>query len=129
MFSAELVGGLVVHVLGESRQGCVSDVIHPGSAKHLHDVLTGIGHEGPPHLQILAPALLGLGHACHRKLCVRAKASQHELGALDVLHTGTEGSAALASAATLNKILTGNTDRRGFVTNEHRYLTVAQQPG
>jgi len=51
------------------------------------------------------------------------------LGALDVLHTGTDGSTALASAATLNKILTGNTDHRGFVTNEHRYLTVAQQPG
>ena len=46
MVSTELVGGLVVHVLGESRQGCVSDVIHPGPAKHLHDVLTGIGHEG-----------------------------------------------------------------------------------
>ena len=37
----ELVGGLSVHVLGESRQGCVSDVIHPGPAKHLHDLLTG----------------------------------------------------------------------------------------
>src|SRR5215469_3449208 len=33
MVSAELVGGLVVHLLGESRQGCVSDVIHPGPAK------------------------------------------------------------------------------------------------
>ena len=50
MRSAELVGGLVVHLLGQSRQGCVSDVIHPGSAKHLHDVLTGIGHEGTTSL-------------------------------------------------------------------------------
>ena len=46
MCSAELVDGLIVHLLGESRQGCVSDVIHPGPAKHLHDLLTGIGHEG-----------------------------------------------------------------------------------
>lgn len=32
----------------------------------------------------------------------------------------------LASAATLNRVLAGNVDRRGFVTNEHRYLAVAQ---
>jgi hypothetical protein len=51
------------------------------------------------------------------------------LGALDVRHTDTDGSAALASAATLNKILAGNTDHLGFVTNEHRYLAVAQQSG
>src|SRR5438477_9131133 len=46
MCSAELVDGLIVHLLGESRQGCVSDVIHPGPPKHLHDLLTRIGHEG-----------------------------------------------------------------------------------
>jgi Methyltransferase domain len=48
------------------------------------------------------------------------------LGALDVLHADIDGTAAVASADALNKILDGNVDERGFVTNEHRYLVVAQ---
>jgi len=35
--------------------------------------------------------------------------------------------AALGSAAMLNRVLAGNVDERGFVTNEHRYLAVAQR--
>ena len=37
-----------------------------------------------------------------------------------------DGKSALASAVTLNQILAGNVDNRGFVTNEHRYLAVTQ---
>jgi hypothetical protein len=37
-----------------------------------------------------------------------------------------DGRAALASAATLNRVLAGNVDEREFVTNEHRYLAIAQ---
>ena len=48
------------------------------------------------------------------------------LGALDVLHADIDGTAAVASAAALNRVLDGNVDERGFVTNEHRYLVVAQ---
>jgi SAM-dependent methyltransferase len=48
------------------------------------------------------------------------------LSALDVLHADLDGSAALSDAAALNSILAGNVDERGFVTNEHRYLAVAQ---
>jgi Methyltransferase domain len=52
------------------------------------------------------------------------------LSALDVLHAALDGSAALASASVLNRILAGNVDERGFITNEHRYLAVAQSaPG
>jgi SAM-dependent methyltransferase len=51
------------------------------------------------------------------------------LNALDSLHADIEGSAALASAATLNRVLAGNVDERGFVTNEHRYLAIAQLSG
>lgn len=52
------------------------------------------------------------------------------LNALDALHADLDGSAALASAAVLNRILAGNVDERGFITNEHRYLAVAQSaPG
>ena len=43
-----------------------------------------------------------------------------------------DGQSALASAATLTRVLAGNVDERGFVTNEHRYLAIAQsvrEPG
>lgn len=51
------------------------------------------------------------------------------LNALDSLHADVAGSAALASAAILNRVLAGNVDERGFVTNEHRYLAIAQSAG
>jgi SAM-dependent methyltransferase len=51
------------------------------------------------------------------------------LRGLDDLHADLDGSAALASAAALNQVLAGNVDERGFVTNEHRYLTVATTHG
>ncbi len=38
-----------------------------------------------------------------------------------------DGQSALASAAILNRVLAGNVDERGFVTNEHRYLAIAQR--
>jgi SAM-dependent methyltransferase len=46
--------------------------------------------------------------------------------ALDLAHADLDGRSALASAATLNRVLAGNVDERGFVTNEHRYLAIAQ---
>lgn len=48
------------------------------------------------------------------------------LKGLDCLHADVQGADALASAAILNRILAGNVDERGFVTNEHRYLAIAQ---
>jgi SAM-dependent methyltransferase len=48
------------------------------------------------------------------------------LNALDPAHADIDGQSALASVATLNQILAGNVDERGFVTNEHRYLAIAQ---
>ncbi|HUB40337.1 MAG TPA: class I SAM-dependent methyltransferase [Streptosporangiaceae bacterium] len=51
------------------------------------------------------------------------------LNALDLAHADLAGSAGIASAATFNEILAGNVDRRGFVTNEHRYLAIGQAPG
>jgi SAM-dependent methyltransferase len=50
------------------------------------------------------------------------------LNALDVAHADVDGRSALASAAMLNRVLAGNVDERGFVTNEHRYLATAQNP-
>ena len=51
------------------------------------------------------------------------------LRGLDGLHADLDGSAALASAAALNRVLARNVDERGFVTNEHRYLAVATSHG
>jgi SAM-dependent methyltransferase len=48
------------------------------------------------------------------------------LNALDANHADVDGTSALASAASLNRVLAGNVDERGFATNEHRYLAVAQ---
>ena len=50
------------------------------------------------------------------------------LNALDPAHADIDGRSALASAAILNRVLAGNVDERGFVTNEHRYLAIAQRP-
>ena len=49
------------------------------------------------------------------------------LNALDAGHADVDGRSALASAAILNRVLAGNVDERGFATNEHRYLAVAQR--
>ena len=48
------------------------------------------------------------------------------LNALDMLHAGMDGAKGLKDAAVLNHILEGNVDDRGFTTNEHRYLVIAQ---
>jgi SAM-dependent methyltransferase len=50
------------------------------------------------------------------------------LHALDANHADVDGKSALASAAILNRVLAGNVDERGFATNEHRYLAIAQSP-
>lgn len=47
------------------------------------------------------------------------------LNGLDPAHADIDGPSALASAAILNRVLAGNVDDRGFVTNEHRYLAIA----
>jgi SAM-dependent methyltransferase len=46
--------------------------------------------------------------------------------ALDVQHSDIDGARAIATAQDLNRVLDGHVDHRGFVTNEHRYLLVAQ---
>jgi SAM-dependent methyltransferase len=48
------------------------------------------------------------------------------LQALDMLHSDLDGGKALENVDTLNKIIKGNVDQRGFITNEHRYLAIAQ---
>lgn len=48
------------------------------------------------------------------------------LNALDPAHADVDGQPDLAGAAILNRVLAGNVDERGFVTNEHRYLAIAQ---
>jgi SAM-dependent methyltransferase len=49
------------------------------------------------------------------------------LNALDPAYADIDGPSALASAAILNRVLAGNVNEHGFVTNEHRYLAIAQR--
>jgi SAM-dependent methyltransferase len=49
------------------------------------------------------------------------------LNALDPAHADVDGQSALLNAEVLNRVLAGNVDERGFVTNEHRYLAIAQR--
>jgi hypothetical protein len=49
------------------------------------------------------------------------------LQALDVLHSDLDGAAALTHVDILNSILANNVDERGFITNEARYLVIAQR--
>ena len=53
------------------------------------------------------------------------------LQALDVLHSDLDGAAAFTHVDILNSILANNVDERGFITNEARYLVIAQrrEPG
>jgi SAM-dependent methyltransferase len=48
------------------------------------------------------------------------------LTALDALHADLAANEAVSQATTLNNILRGHVDDRGFVTNEQRYLAIAQ---
>lgn len=49
------------------------------------------------------------------------------LNALDMLHSDLPGAKALEDADHFNKILKGNVDDRGFITNEHRYLAIVRK--
>ena len=49
------------------------------------------------------------------------------LQALDGLHSDLEGAAAISQVDALNSVLANNVDQRGFITNEARYLVIAQR--
>lgn len=49
------------------------------------------------------------------------------LHALDMLHADFQGSETLKNVKLFNQILEGNINESGFVTNEHRYLAIAQK--
>ncbi|GAA4267761.1 class I SAM-dependent methyltransferase [Frondihabitans peucedani] len=49
------------------------------------------------------------------------------LRALDTLHADIDGARAIGDASSLNAILQNNVSADGFVTNEHRYLAIAEK--
>jgi SAM-dependent methyltransferase len=49
------------------------------------------------------------------------------LQALDLMHADLPGGRLTGDADAFNQLLAGNVDERGFVTNEHRYMVVAQR--
>jgi SAM-dependent methyltransferase len=87
---------------------------------------------GPPPIQRRAIASSGLRVLAFMEYEVEYVVSDIEslvfwLNALDAMHADVDGKAALASADMLNRVLAGNVDERGFVTNEHRYLAITQR--
>jgi SAM-dependent methyltransferase len=86
---------------------------------------------GPPPIQRQAIAASGLRLLAFMEYDVEYVVPDIEslvfwLNALDANHADVDGKSALASAAILNRVLAGNVDERGFVTNEHRYLAITQ---
>lgn len=49
------------------------------------------------------------------------------LQALDLMHADVPGGALIGDVDVFNRMLAGNVDGRGFVTNEHRSMVVAQR--
>jgi hypothetical protein len=49
------------------------------------------------------------------------------LQALDLMHADIPGGKLIGDAGAFNRMLAGNVDERGFVTNEHRSMIVAQR--
>jgi hypothetical protein len=87
--------------------------------------------QGPPAVQRQSFAASGLRLLAFLEYDVEYVVRDIEslvfwLNALDLDHADVDGRSALASAVTLNRILAGSVDERGFVTNEHRYLVVTQ---
>ena len=87
---------------------------------------------GPPAIQPQPIAASGLRPLAFMEYDVEYVVRDIEslvfwLNALDAAHADVDGRSALASAAILNRVLAGNVDERGFVTNEHRYLAIAQR--
>jgi SAM-dependent methyltransferase len=110
-------GYFVTQQVGERNMACVKAALgQPAS---------------PPAIQRQAIAASGLRLLAFMEYDVEYVVRDIEslifwLNALDPGHADVDGQSALASAAVLNRVLAGNVDARGFVTNEHRYLAVVQ---
>ena len=110
-------GYFITQQVGERNMACVKAALgQPAS---------------PPAIQRRAIAASGLRLQAFMEYDVEYVVCDIEslvfwLNALDAGHADVDGQSALASAAILNRVLAGNVDGRGFVTNEHRYLAVTQ---
>jgi SAM-dependent methyltransferase len=110
-------GYFVTQQVGERNMACVKAALGQPTS--------------PPPIQRQAIAASGLRPLAFMEYDVEYVVRDIEslvfwLNALDMGHADVDGQSALASAAILNRVLAGNVDERGFVTNEHRYLAVAQ---
>jgi SAM-dependent methyltransferase len=110
-------GYFITQQVGERNMACVKAALGQPSA--------------PPPIQPQAIAASGLQPLAFMEYDVEYVVPDIEslvfwLNALDPGHADVDGQSALASAMALNRVLAGNVDERGFVTNEHRYLAIAQ---
>jgi hypothetical protein len=111
-------GYFITQQVGERNMACVKSVLaQPAS---------------PPPIGLQAIVASGLRPLAFLEYDVEYVVQDIEslvfwLNALDPAHADLDGQSALASATILNQVLAGNVDERGFVTNEHRYLAIAQR--
>jgi SAM-dependent methyltransferase len=110
-------GYFITQQVGEWNMACVKEALDRSAS--------------PPSIQRQAIAASGLRPLAFMEYDVEYVVRDIEslvfwLHALDVAHADVDGRSALANSATLNRVLAGNVDERGFVTNEHRYLAIAQ---
>jgi hypothetical protein len=112
-------GYFITQQVGERNMACVKDALGEP--------------DGLPAISSQALAGAGLGVVAFCEYDVEYVVRDVEslvfwLNALDLAHADMAGAAVVTSAAAFNKVLARNVDRRGFVTNEHRYLAIGQAP-
>ena len=120
----------------------VADHLRPGGwfitqqvgEKNMRNVKAALGHKSQPATisaaQLEATSGLALQAFCEydvEYVVHDIESLVFWLTALDLSHADFDGQSAVASTEILNRILRGNVDHRGFVTNEHRYLVVARR--
>jgi hypothetical protein len=107
-------------VLGYLRSSDVVLDVGTGAGERLRGMAPSFGHglgiDADPEMVRLASQNPGAGNLSFRVCSERLESVPP---AFDVILD-------MASAAILNRLLAGNVDNRGFVTNEHRYLAIAQ---
>jgi SAM-dependent methyltransferase len=112
-------GYFITQQVGERNMACVRETLGqaPGVPEISSEALAGAG------LRVVAFCEYDVEYVvCDVESLV------FWLNALDLAHADLAGAAATTSAATFNKVLDGNVDQRGFITNEHRYLAIGQAP-
>ncbi len=108
----------MVRLAREGPAGNLRFLVSSEQLESVHETFDVIiNRHAPFDLQVVAAHLRPGGYFITQQVGERNMAPAH---------ADVDGQFALAGAAILNRVLGGNVDERGFVTNEHRYLAIAQ---